>query len=168
MGLDIVAYRDVSLIDTLSDVEEYEAKYPYAVYGESTVYVYRNDPVFAERMADLVPGGVYWFEESFKFRAGSYYGYNRWRDELSRLMLGVPADTVYDNLAQYQDKPFFELIWFSDCEGFIGTEVSRRLEQAFIEHQNKIEAASREWREGYALWWKAFRTAAQNGFVQFR
>lgn len=168
MGLDITAYGKTNLIEVVGDVEAWEEKYYFGSAKQTpTTYIYRN-PGWPERMGSLTVGGVYSYEENYDFRAGSYMGYNWWRNELSLLALGVRDQAVWDHEDTFEDSPFFELICFSDCEGVIGPEASQRLAKAFAEHQKKADGHSDEYfREGYSHWRKAFELAAQNGFVSF-
>ena len=181
MGLDIRAYRKVELIE-VTDIDTWDEKsYPIdkeGGYGRDTHFVYGPNPhCFREQMeqSDLVIHGVYGYAETFHFRAGSYSGYNAWRDWLSRIMLDVPAQAVWKNKDKYRDKPFFYLINFSDCEGIIVGEAAKRLAQDFANHQVRTKHAptpegwiEREWWiEKYNDWSKAFELAADGGFVDF-
>lgn len=64
---------------------------------------------------------VYSWEESFDFRAGSYSGYNWYREKLGEL----------------NAEAFREQIDFSDCEGVIGSVVANRLAKAYWENASK-------------------------------
>lgn len=173
MGLDIDAYSRATYLETL-DNDAYDEK-----YGDdrNVIYIYdRTAGVHASRTEGVIIGGAYRKDgEHHAFRAGSYSGYNEWRNDLSRLMLGVPANVVWGGGA-YAGKPFYELIDFSDCEGIIGPVVAAKLARDFAEHQGKADAYQDQeggetysdyWREKYADWRKAFELAADGGFVYF-
>jgi hypothetical protein len=154
MGLDISAYRNVTRVGD-SDGGDAPA---------DCVRLYHN-PDFAGR-SDDVPAGIYRADDEMNFRAGSYGGYNRWREQLCALAgHGTPRD-VWD--AENPQGPFIELINFSDCEGTIGTGVSAKLARDFAEYQANADAHPDEWfRDRYAKWRAAFEMAAQHGAVEF-
>lgn len=74
----------------------------------------------------------------FSFRAGSYSGYNWFRDHLSLAALGVPASDVWEDEHSYTSQPFFYLINFSDCEGQIGPSVSELLWNQFESNRERV------------------------------
>jgi hypothetical protein len=98
------------------------------------------------------------------FRAGSYSGYNAWRNELSEFAQGRPAEEVWAD----PQGPFAELIIFSDCLGCIGPKTSAKLLQDFREF-----AARARKEQGlfffklYELWLCAFELASDGGMVVF-
>lgn len=173
MGLDISYYKNIQRINCL----EKDGEPLDAITGtplENYIHVYIN-PDFPDRCRD-VEGGYYRGEEGEGFRAGSYGGYNRWRDQLAKLA-GYPL-TPNDEGGSSHDSgawaatggPFWELINFSDCEGAIGTEVSRKLAQDFADFQERAEAVDSseyDFIGRYNEWRKAFETAAQGGVVCF-
>jgi hypothetical protein len=119
-----------------------------------------------------VKEGYYSGERVFHFRAGSYSGYGEFRRQLCRKMLGVDPEVVLKNERSYQGKPFFELISFSDCEGFIGTDICAKLAKDFEEHRGKLPAADDEeyarLLQDYESWTEAFKKAVwHNGVVRF-
>jgi hypothetical protein len=64
--------------------------------------------------------------------------------------------------------PFSELIHFSDCEGVIGTAVSKKLAADFAAFDEKAKAAGNErYYAKYQEWRKAFEMAANGGAVDF-
>ncbi len=163
MGLDITAARCIERIG-----DSYED-------GDG-VYIGSQPAEFIPRADGLSPG-MYRARESFSFRAGSYGGYNKWRNELAKLA-GYPQRPLVDRRGvrelhaqgawETDSGPFWELINFSDCEGSIGPKTSAKLAKDFAEHQTKAEAHPDEWfRELYAEWRKAFEMAADGGVVTF-
>jgi hypothetical protein len=166
MGLDITAYKNTKLVEVLTDADEFEDK--YSDRWEEYDYVYRGEHDFPDRLPPIVPGGVYKFDDSFRFRAGSYSGYNVWREKLSDMALGVIPRMVWDNYEQFTGRPFVELIHFSDCEGILGTEVCKKLLKDFQDFQDSANQHQDEWfTERYNDWHKAFEFAADNGYVDF-
>lgn len=108
------------------------------------------------------------WSEAFWFRAGSYSGYTRFRDNLAKAALGVPAVEVFNAPGAYEDQPFFELINFADNEGTIGPEAAADLEKDFVELGEKVLPQLDEYdQESYHNWLKAFRLAAHTGLVDF-
>ena len=179
MGLDIIAYSKVNHVEELTDIEEFEEKYPFNsdsgryTTGEGKfTFVYGNQD-HPEHFAGMKQG-VYSYEDEFGYRAGSYSGYNEWRRRLSFMALDAPPPTVWGNPEHYKDKPFFWLINFSDCEGYIGTEKCKVLAADFAKWQPRADAIldlDEDWCgwfvQKYADWRKAFELAAKGGFVDF-
>jgi hypothetical protein len=110
MGLDITAYRQIRRIADWP--EGAESIDDVADYGDDG-YVFNGRPVFAvypdatqgfpEHAADLAPG-LYTYAEQTSFRAGSYSGYNAWRDALSRAALGLPAKQVWSDFDRHRHR----------------------------------------------------------------
>jgi hypothetical protein len=122
------------------------------------------NPEFPGRADELESKAGYRSEEFGSFRAGSYSGYNRWRDDLATLAGWLNAESAWKAV----DGPFWELITFSDCEGVIGAAVSAKLAKDFAEHQQKADVHPDEWfREKYADWRNAFVKASDDGCVDF-
>ena len=171
MGLDIMAYGGLELLEVLSPAER-DKKYHWS--DDSVAYAYPETVTMTEkhwpgRSKNIVPGGVYKVNGAhISFRAGSYGGYNQWREWLCWLSLGCEPRVVWNNPDRYEGKPFYELINFSDCEGIIGPDVSRKLAQDFAEHQDHAVHDTQQWFvDKYADWRKAFEIAASGGFVDF-
>lgn len=179
MGLDISYYsglRRAVGTEGLDDNGE-------PLYDEGWHDFYENKD-FPGR-ADDVPRGRYKAGNGDGFSCGAYSRYNRWREELAQFA-GYPA-TPHERYGQVEhlhaagawavtSGPFWELINFSDCEGTIGTAVSRKLAADFAEYQSKVDALPNEswpgsdeygFKAQYAKWRKAFEVASQNGAVCF-
>lgn len=171
MGLDITAYRGVQLLETVEDAEAWEDNY-YMVDGKpETTYFYHEyltDNPFADRAEGLTPGGVYTYQNKFDFGAGSYSGYNLWREQLCEAVFGFKPEIIWKNPTPFINAPFYYLINFSDCDGIINSELSARLAKDFADWQKTADAHSDEWfRTKYADWRKAAEIAADNGFIKF-
>jgi hypothetical protein len=165
MGLDVTWYRGCTPAPD-ADPNDWEN-----VARASVV------PEFASRADGIEHGALFTFEKSGGFRAGSYSGYNEWREGLAKLA-GYPAlEIAGDDLRKphcraawagevEEGAPFFPLVDFSDCEVTIGPQTSARLAKDFADHQAK--AGERGWfAEQYAKWRNAFEQAAHGGFVDF-
>lgn len=169
MGLDITAYKKIKLI-RIEDADTWEEGWPYSPDNFHIWPDYVNKPDFPEQIegADIEAGGVYEYAEKFGFPAGSYSGYNRWRELLSVLMLGVTPSAVWRTRVQYSDRPFFYLINFSDSEGLIAGPAAERLARDFAAYQDKANAGLEPWAlERYNNFRKAFEFAADGGLVEF-
>jgi hypothetical protein len=135
-------------------------------------------PEFASCADGIEHGGLFTFEKSGGFRAGSYSGYNDWREELAKLA-GYPAleDAGGEHRKPHssaawvgavaEDAPFLPLVDFSDCEGTIGPQTSARLAKDFAAHQTKADRIGGYFAEKYTQWRNAFEQAQHGGFVDF-
>lgn len=168
MGLDITAFGKLvpEPNHELEDGNPKDWKNVREVYGLADVE--RHWPGRTQGLNE----GYYRAGQMHGFRAGSYSGYNRWRDMLARYAGYGSADTVHEG--RITSGPFVELINFSNCEGFIGPTVSAKLARDFAENADHIEnLAKADGEEGdyflerYAKWRKAFEIAAEGGYVHF-
>ena len=163
MGLDIIAVRNAKPVKgcRTSDCSMEHQKL--------TV-----DKTFME-VADGLADGSCWTampHDIFEFRAGSYSGYNEWREMLSQAMLGVSPEMVWTHAKKFKAKPFYELINFADCEGTIGATTSKKLNDDFLSHMAQARKVSLKkgdsyFYEKFIAWEKAFAMAADGGFVRF-
>lgn len=167
MGLDISAHSKARYLRQLEEDED--------VY-ERNLRSVRVNPHFIEHADSLKDNGVYQIDgEEHRFRAGSYGGYNQFRKKLCISALGVNDEEVFNNPEKFKGKPFFEMIFFSDCEGVIGPKTSAKLAKDFADHEAAIVGLwsqfTPDWREyylgRYADWKRAFELAADDGFVDF-
>ena len=118
MGLDITSYSNLK-----KGKETRESIY----IGKGPTHVARHE--YTEG----------WYEptletEGHHFRAGSYGGYNQFRAHLCAAIHGVECEEFWTN-EDYEGTPFYELIDFSDCEGVIGVEESKKLHYEFKLHK---------------------------------
>ena len=177
MGLDITAYEKVSLIRAMSVREYNEDEQAQEEVGrdERKTLLCQD----SERpQSDGMPDGIYATSgKSAGFRAGSYGGYNQWRNTLSQMMLGKSAEAVWRMCAlpvtatkreAGKPLPFVELINFSDCDGFIGPKTSAKLAKDFAENRSRIPVDTDRWFvDKYEQWARAFALAANGGVVDF-
>lgn len=180
MGLDITAYSMLKRLpekeqERIRAIENCEIE---GEYNWTEIHNLWQGAFGAEAGDGLKPG---YYAETFEsrkhtFRAGSYSGYNHWRDFLSVCMFGVPAVVVWANESEFVDLPFYELIRFSDCEGTIGPATSAKLAadfEAYAKHAAEFAKAklcddeSEWWLSRYADWQKAFALASDGGAVNF-
>ncbi len=157
MGLDISAFSKLKF--TGGDADDYD--YP----RQARLWVNRD---FSEH-CDGLDHGIYDVTgESHRFRAGSYSGYNHWREQPAGL-LGTTPQAVWNG---GECLAFAELIHNSDCEGFIGPKTSAKLAKDFADWEERAKAYaaklgdSGEWfLTKYADWKLAFELAADDGAV---
>lgn len=165
MGLDIQAYEVVELVHACA-VNEHEHE------EDGVVYLYSTH--WTERADGLVDGAYRVSGERHGFRAGSYGGYNIWREQLAAL-IGTTPEAIW---ADPKPGPFYELIHFADNEGIIGGTTSAKLATDFAEWEDRAteyaaklsakEPSEGAWfLESYRDWRKAFRIAAGRGAVRF-
>lgn len=175
MGLDIVAYCNAVKIEVVfAEDGQWTPLDPvsHQPMEDGLVFIAAVDAPAAAHAMPLTHRGVYRATEEYGFRAGSYSGYNWWRNELAK-MAGYAArehrgETSYcldcwDGLAG----PFSELINFSDCEGTIGSQYGAKLARDFAEFDTRAKAMGEEFYESSREWRKAFDMAADNGAVIF-
>ncbi len=165
MGLDITAYENISRLDCTDDDGDPVDKVT-GEYIEDFCRVYVN-PDFSDR-ADNLTDGFYPFSDHSDFCAGSYGGYNRWRELLAELAGYSPEHVWRSGHLHNKELPFRELVNFSDCEGTIGPVTSAKLAKDFAEYRDKAGESDVEWFfDKYDEWQKAFQMAANNGAVCF-
>jgi len=174
MGLDISYYQNLQFDSPDSDNndDKYDTGlihlYKVVAVGDHVHLAYGG----ADR-SDGLQTGWYKGERGGSFRAGSYSGYNEWRNHLSLCMLKLEASQVWESEPEGgSGRPFAELIHFSDCEGFIGPKTSAKLAADFSANKKKAqkysEAQGEDWFYAkYKDWMAAFQCASSNGIVQF-
>lgn len=127
MGLDVIAFEHATPV--LDHLNQTECDEHYVAYADC----------FPQSFRGLEDGRCYELSGlDFGFRAGSYSGYNEWRDNLAQRALGVSAETVWADERTYATEPFFELINFADNEGSIGPEAAADLAADFRDLRAKV------------------------------
>ena len=184
MGLDITAYSHLKHIgrhekDPARNEGEPGGMDDWCYYDNHVeAYAYDTFPASYRGLptlwtADgLVHGGCYEITEQTEthgFRAGSYGGYNAWRQNLANQF--NPAPRKLDDGLRYLTepdpaKPFYELIWFADNEGCIGPEAAKDLLADFRKHASAYVPYF-EQGDTYTDWTRAFELAANGGLVYF-
>lgn len=170
MGLDIVWYKNAKLAEEGQGVDSDG----FQMDGFITPF---DNPAFPGRADGLDCGKTYVATEGGSFGAGSYGGYNNWREELARIAGYEPilSDRFGEQIMRCDaaawrvpEGPFWELINFSDCEGTIGPVVSAKLAKDFANWQQDAEGSPQlGFQRTYANFRKAFEQVAGNGFVRF-
>lgn len=169
-GLDVTAYEKLTIVPSPQLDSDGEQRGPNHV---------KLAPVeFVERFAGLIAGKVYRYQSAFGFRAGSYSGYNYWRNELAKLVgneqmpyksFNGKTELRYDaTVWNIKRGPFWELIDFSDAEGVIGPVVCKRVYKDFLQYQVAASKHPDEYfRISYQDWMKAFSMCANDGAIVF-
>jgi hypothetical protein len=157
MGLDIAVFRNIEL-DPHGD--------PYTQPDTFVAFIH---PSFPEQGEGLTDGGVYRSnDEMYRFRAGSYSGYNAWREMLCEMVYDALPIILWEHPDEFKGEPFYELINFADNEGAIGPIVSAKLAKDFADYQAKADQHEDEFfRDLYSKWRTAFEMASENGVVIF-
>jgi hypothetical protein len=160
MGLDINAYRGLKVAPEAElDLDGYPEDYMHFVRINPGL-IAATEAHFPSRTAGVF-SGIFSFTEAIRFRAGSYSGYNIWRDWLAGISGWGTAERCW--AGKQTEGPFYELINFSDCEGVIGPIVAAKLAKDFEEFADKAGPDER-----YLQWRKAFTMAADGGAVMFQ
>jgi hypothetical protein len=175
MGLDVSAYQQMRLIDACVN-ERGEIIDPKTGNELSDTVEVWDNPDFEGRAAPLHSGNFYSYEETTEVVSHGYSGFSRWRDTLAKISGWALAEYTSFGVKGYShaasawaatEGPFWELINFSDCEGFIGTEACKKLSGDFEKYK---EAASNEEENFYILylrWKEGVSFAAENGALEF-
>ena len=190
MGLDISVISNIEPVELPEGMEKWSDEFydwegDHYPSGLWTPYIDSNFPRQGEGLPDSEV--VQSHGEGHSFRAGSYSGYNEWRNDLA-LAAGYEggAEEVWSrgDGGEY-GIPFEELINFPDNEGVIGPVVSEKLYKDFVDQEEKIVKNIDEWylkihptkaynsddfkwfMSKYNDWKEAFRLASDNGMVIF-
>ena len=168
MGLDITAYSKLALA---SDTKCYESGDP--IDYENHVRFHASTLEWTEqhwpRFTNGIQPGIYSFEKALRFRAGSYSGYNSWRNDLCQFVHGASAERLWR--LKFRGS-FTELICFADNEGVIGAVVATKLARDFECYAGTMaqiagNAQNGWWFLQYRNWSTAFALAADGGAVHF-
>lgn len=162
MGLDISAYSKIKKVE---DPEE------------ATIYIRRGIPE-NDQAKDIAEGEYVQDDicEISGFRAGSYSGYNYFRNLLAVAIHGVTATKIWELPDTFSNKEFYNIINFSDCEGHFGPSVSEKLHQDFKSNRHKFVKYIQDnnfnpypdyYEEIYDNFTEGFGIAAKGGVLLF-
>jgi hypothetical protein len=176
MGLDISAYNNIKFVSELPYIPDSEDEIDWDSVDDDLIVLHQNES-FPTHCSDL-KDGVYGGNEVHSFRAGSYSGYSLFRDFLSCTFLGIPSMEQYFHPTEIKNKPFYELVDFTDCDGVIGTELSAKLYKDFVDNEaeflvklsdnfRKTDWEFKGFKRVYLDFKQAFELASNNGFVKF-
>jgi hypothetical protein len=156
MGLDISAYSNIRLSPS-----------------DDTHEIWFSDLGFEQSNDEKIAVGEdreYDYDECFDFRAGSYRGYNIFRSNLCNTVNGITDSELWSMDKEKAKKlPFYYLINFSDCEGFIGTKYCKKLYKDFCEFETVYQEKQGDqyYLMTYSNFKEAFRIGSNNGVVSF-
>lgn len=171
MGLDITAYSNIK-----KDEENGEVLGLY-----STGFIQSNLKEFETNYEILDEDGeviepLLTCDDGYGFRAGSYGGYGEFRRILCTAINEIDLSEMWenDNKISIQNLPFFWLLNFSDCEGYIGTDYCKILYKDFVNNEDKFREAMKEF-EDYGQYYidtyldfkNALEVASNNGVLSF-
>ena len=153
MGLDITAYKNIRIRELTKD-EEGEYYFSNSGFKQSNMPNLENKEIQIE------------FDDGFDFRAGSYGGYNRFRNQLCLASNNISADELWKS--ENENLKFYWLINFTDCDGYIGTDYCKILYDEFVKYEKEIKLSLDEYYyQTYDNFKEAFRLGADNGLVSF-
>jgi hypothetical protein len=193
MGLDVVAY---SHLKNMGMPDGYELEdfciWDYDDITEDNSFIFYRSPENEygvkytsesgktwrgfDKCEDLEPGIYHETHETsgHSFCAGSYSRYNGFRASLSLCVNGVEPTEIWTNPDKWKDHPLYELIEFSDCEGRIGPEISKKLYLEMKDNHIKFLKYIIDspgdlifYKEKYEDFMLAFQIASENGVVIF-
>lgn len=119
---------------------------------------------------DGIKPGVYAFSQFGDFSAGSYTGYDEWRQRLARFACGKSLERVW---GENPKGAFAELLCFADDSGVIGARVAGKLAKDFAEHDERAAAyaAAKAWGDDWLALYRdfknAFLVASDGGAIYF-
>lgn len=129
MGLDIIVYsklehqRDERVEEVMESL--------FSPLGEEIIEICEEEENL--RCSDMAIGKWHRTDatQEAHFRAGSYSGYNQFRNLLAQAFHGVDAEAIWSDEDSFEGTPFYEMINFSDCDGVFGPTDSAKLYQDF-------------------------------------
>lgn len=176
MGLAVVAYSQIKLLGSSIDGDDLN----------KTIELYVN-PDFPDHAKGIKSEGYYSYKESKTCWRGSYSSFNNWREKLAKIagykpvlverVEGYPESAITSYLYgafEVSEGPFHELICFSDCEGTINSEISKKLLKDFEEWDEKAKEFDQNFNlaylgfyEVYKGWYEGLKIASQDGVLSY-
>lgn len=162
MGLDITAYG------RLVKISEEEIEFGnYGLPINERIKSFFSNPEFPYHISGINPNDFYICKgEKFGFRAGSYAGFNEWKNQLAQLGGYLNRQDVWNRKKM---GPFVELINFSDSDGTIGYMIASKLAKDFKSYEGKAkENLTPFFYANYQNWKKCCEIAAKGGAISFQ
>jgi len=158
MGLSVSVYKNVKLTESEED-HDFQVYLPFEGWKN--------------KIKNLVQDGFYEGERESGYVQYSYSSHSRFREDLVKIMgredlIMEDGRINWDLLIEEKELPFYELIWFSDCEGCLDHETSSIIYDDFLEWKEKaIEYFNRinPLNEKYLDWLQAFKSGKEEGSV---
>lgn len=172
MGLDIVYGKVINKIEGPPGPD-----FPEEFIGLNIIKA--QVPEFALTSLDGLEQDAYYevkyLDDGVRF--GSYSSFGLFRELLGEAV-GVKNEEISLKMKGiHKDMPFFELLYFSDCEGVFGPKAIRRLYDDFDEMRPKVvnfinrcaaNKKEREWfLERYDMFYSILRKTKDDGFILF-
>ena len=134
MGLDIIVYS--KLEHQRDERVEQVMESLFSPLGEEVIEITEGEENL--RCSDMAIGKWHRTDDTkvTHFRAGSYSGYNQFRNLLAQAFHGVDAEEIWSDENSFEGTPFYEMINFSDCDGVFGPTDSAKLYQDFEEGED--------------------------------
>jgi hypothetical protein len=175
MGLDIYSIERIEFVQPLPAVGS--ADWPLVDWDkaddEGWIAVY-NHQCYPEHLAPFMPGFYVESGASVSFNAGSYSGYNAWRELLCKAVNNCKPHDIWEDRMPGVVR-LREFIHFTDCEGVIGPLYATKLAAEMTDLRCRLAANppmhfdhQGYFMELYDSWLGAFRIAASDGVVLFR
>jgi hypothetical protein len=184
MGLDVHYYSNIRKAKI--DDEDEDDLYNHNLYTQDNTFHYQLGSLKRSSAYDTTP------ETTSGHISMGYGTYNNWRNQLA-IIAGYgsanevwndtdfdPMTTKFYNLRYLKlnklknpdfeikiIKPFYEIINFSDCEGVLGSEISKKLYQDFVAFEDNAKKQDEYFYIKYKEFKEAFRIASQNGAVLY-
>lgn len=160
MGLDVKVFKNVK------SVSEEEAEQTASFRGFLPYKDWKN------RMSNLEEGKWYTGEIEDPDIGYGYDSHTWFRNYLATVLLDKPIKYFYD-IEWVDNTPFAEFINFSDCEGCIDWEMSKKLYNDFVEWKDRMfnfyktekdtkYEFNRQFQTRYNNWLNAFKVASEN------
>jgi hypothetical protein len=163
MGLDIKVWTGPLEKVDLPQEDLKSNDFHERAYEEGWLVPYVPDEKL-HREAPLQARVPYATHGSYSFHAGSYGGYNQYREALCEMALDATPQDVWHSYDEYAGRPFAEQINFSDCEGTIGPDVCRKLAGDYVAFRERAgDVLESYFFDVYERFREAFQHAADTG-----
>lgn len=162
MGLNVTGFHEVER--TGATIDDFVAG---QVNHHDHVYLVQ-EAGYSDR-SDGIADGIYRIGgKRFDISVGSYACHDTFRAGLAALVGRSQEQVWNDTTGQARKLPFYELIDFSDCTGFLGPRTSRKLVLDFSDMRGEAVKYARktsnlEWLNNYGLYHRACLLAAACG-----
>jgi len=164
MGLDIEYWSNITPITAPHPI-------PDEWLADGSIIRYFTPPSFEKRLEPVEAGWVQCSGDYGSFEAGSYGGYNRFRERLAQVGMATTPEKVWAHPLVYEKCAFFELVNFADNEGCIGSKAASKLYKDFAQNEQQfveLTLPADGWMiDKYRQWKRAFQAASEGGVVHF-
>lgn len=164
MSLDVTIYLNPKFIKSVTQDEFEELEGPGCMIFH--VHDVITQPFYTQNAGDLIPDSMYSYKDSHHLNTG-YGQHYAFRALLIETFYGgrVRVDDVFTYPESFADKPFIELVNFSDCDGYIAGDVIGELAKDFEVGVGKVSGWPKDFLSAYQMWREAFSVASKNNGV---